>query len=178
MSLTEAPRPAPASEPTLDDVVRGLATSSTDLKAASLRLAASSQRFTPVEALPWSHRVLPRWLRTCLTDFGLWEPPAPQPASRHLTQVGACLTYYGWSQGQDCSARGKLCIRGAQAMLERAGYVTPEERELAVSYMQRALQNAGISMTFYTWNDLPGQTVEEAQQLLTYASAVAAKEGN
>lgn len=134
--------------------------------------------FTPVQAPPWTHRLVPQGMRQAMASLGLWENPTPEPASRHLTQVSACLSRYGWCQEQDRSPVGRLCIRGAQDVLQRTGHVTAADRELAVSYMESTLRSAGISMSFFTWNDLPGQTLDSVNTLLRSASARAFRNGD
>ncbi|MER6610193.1 hypothetical protein ABT282_30865 [Streptomyces sp. NPDC000927] len=85
------------------------------------------------------------------------------------------LVRYGWCQSLDVAPSGRMCIRGAQAVLERAGYVTPDVRERAVQYMENTLASAGVGMQFFAWNDVPGRTFPVVQQLLR-ASASQAKE--
>lgn len=134
--------------------------------------------FTPVEAPAWSHRLVPPGMRQAMARLGLWVNPQPQPPSRHLTQVAACLRHYGWCQEQDRSPIGRLCIRGAQDVLQRTGHVTPADRQIAVGYMESTLRSAGISMSFFTWNDLPGQELDSVESLLRSASARAFRNGD
>jgi hypothetical protein len=70
-----------------------------------------------------------------------------------------------------------MCIRGAQALLEKTGHVTPHTRERAVAYMQAVLADAGIHMSFFTFNDLPGQTLATVENLLISASRKARANG-
>jgi hypothetical protein len=62
-----------------------------------------------------------------------------------------------------------MCIRGAQNLLEKTGHVTPHARQRAVAYMEETLRHAGIQMSFFTWNDLPGQTFPTVENLLVKA---------
>lgn len=130
------------------------------------------------EAPPWSHRLLPATVRGVLADLGLWHNPTPQKPSAHLHQTLAVLRRYGWCQSLDTSPTGRLCIRGAQNLLERAGHVTPDARQRAVHYLQHALAEAGIHMAFFAWNDLPDQQFSAVQQLLTTAANTARKNGD
>lgn len=125
----------------------------------------------------WSHRLLPPFVRGLLADLGWWQDPAPQPPSTHLEQTLAVLKKFGWCQSLDVTPTGRLCIRGAQNVLEKTGHTTPEAREKAVGYMQQALAEAGISMQFFAWNDLPDQQFSAVQTLLTRAARLARENG-
>ncbi|MFD1309021.1 DUF6197 family protein [Streptomyces kaempferi] len=125
----------------------------------------------------WSHRFLPRTLRTLLADLGCWNNPAPQLPSTHLDQTLAVLQHYGWCRSQDVTPTGRMCIRGAQNLLEKTGHVTSAGRERAVAYMHQILANAGIRMEFFTWNDLPDQQFPAVQTLLEDAAHLARKNG-
>lgn len=131
----------------------------------------------PLDTPPWSHRLLPPFLRGVLADLGLWQDPTPQPPSVHLEQTLAVLRKYGWCQSLDTTPTGRLCIRGAQNVLEKTGRITPEARERAVGYMQEALAQAGISMQFFAWNDLPDQQFSAVEALLTQAATLARQNG-
>ncbi|MFE6885839.1 hypothetical protein [Streptomyces sp. NPDC057702] len=126
---------------------------------------------------PWRHRVLPPSARQALAALGWWQDPTPQPPSRHLAHVLAVLRHYGWTQSQDVTLTGRMCVRGAQAMLQRAGHVTPTARARAVEYMESVLRAAGVHMAFFAWNDLPGQDFPTVEKLLTAAAYQARKEG-
>lgn len=126
---------------------------------------------------PWSHRLLPPVVRGLLADLGWWQDPAPQLPSVHLEQTLAVLKKYGWCQSLDVTPTGRLCIRGAQNVLEKTGHTTPEAREKAVAYMQEALAQAGISMQFFAWNDLPDQQFSAVEALLTGAARLARENG-
>ena len=132
----------------------------------------------PAEVPSWSHRLLPAAVRGLLADLGWWNNPAPQRPSGHLTQTLAVLHRYGWCQSADTSLTGRLCIRGAQNLLEKAGHVTPHDRDRAVAYLQQTLTNAGIHMAFHAWNDLPDQQFSSVQQLLTTAANTARRNGD
>ncbi|MER5277792.1 hypothetical protein ABT025_18815 [Streptomyces sp. NPDC002809] len=139
-------------------------------------------RTPPVELGPpdtptWSHRLLPPLVRRLLADLGWWQDPAPQPPSTHLDQTLAVLRQYGWCQSLDTTPTGRLCIRGAQNVLVKTGHVTPEAREKAVGYMQQALTQAGISMQFFAWNDLPDQQFPAVEALLQQAANLARQNG-
>lgn len=133
--------------------------------------------FGPAETPRWSHRFLPPVIRGLLADLGLWQDPAPQPPSAHLEQTLAVLKKFGWCQSLDVTPTGRLCIRGAQNVLEKTGHTTPAAREKAVGYMQQALAEAGISMQFFAWNDLPDQQFSAVQTLLTRAARLARENG-
>ncbi|WP_042174525.1 hypothetical protein [Streptomyces sp. NBRC 110035] len=128
-------------------------------------------------APPWTHRLLPAALRNAMTDLGWWQNPTPQKPSAHLKQVLDTLHRYGWCQSLDVSPTGRMCIRGAQNLLEKTGHVTPAARERAVAYMQQTLNEAGIQMSFFTWNDLPGQTPATVETLLVKAAYKARANG-
>lgn len=126
---------------------------------------------------PWSHRLLPPSARRLLADMGWWQDPVPLLPSTHLEQTLAVLRRYGWCQSLDVTPTGRLCIRGAQNVLEKTGHTTPHGRERAVAYMQQALVEAGITMQFFAWNDLPDQQFSAVEQLLTRAAALARQNG-
>ncbi|WP_330479970.1 hypothetical protein OG301_39195 (plasmid) [Streptomyces platensis] len=153
-----APLPSKTTRQLVDEALRGL------------RPAA------PV-APSWSHRVLPAAVRGLLADLGWWQDPTPQLPSTHLDQVLAVLRRYGWCQSMDVTATGRLCIRGAQNLLEKTGYVTPEARQRAVHYMHQTLAQAGVAMQFFAWNDLPDQRFSAVQTLLETAARAARKNG-
>ncbi|WP_107422722.1 DUF6197 family protein [Streptomyces sp. CB02261] len=124
----------------------------------------------PPTAPTWAHRLVPATVRGALAGLGWWENPIPQPPSGHLDQVLAVLEKYGWCQSLDTDPLGRMCIRGAQGLLERTGHVTPAVRDRAVDHMQTALAQAGITMQFFTWNDLPGQEFSHVTTLITRAA--------
>jgi hypothetical protein len=123
------------------------------------------------------HRLLPAALRNAMAGLGWWQNPVPQRPSTHLEQTLAVLRRYGWCQSLDVSPTGRMCIRGAQALLEKTGHVTPDVRERAVAYMQAALTSAGIRMQFFAWNDLPGQDLATVENLLVTAARRARANG-
>nr|WSX25576.1 hypothetical protein OG690_37795 [Streptomyces tubercidicus] len=125
----------------------------------------------------WSHRLLPAAVRGLLADLGWWQDPTPQLPSAHLDQVLSVLRRYGWCQSLDVTATGRLCIRGAQNLLEKTGHVTPQARDRAIGYMQQTLHQAGIRMQFFAWNDLPDQQFSAVQALLEAAAHTARKNG-
>ncbi|MFE1949907.1 hypothetical protein ACFW9D_05495 [Streptomyces sp. NPDC059524] len=126
----------------------------------------------------WGQRLLPRTLRTTLAGLGLYTNPVPQPPSIHLQQALAVIHHYGWCKSLDFSPTGKVCIRGAQGLLEKAGHVTPQARDQAVQYMEQVLHAAGIRMQFFAWNDLPGTPQTAITDLLTRASHRARANGD
>ena len=128
-------------------------------------------------APPWSHRLIPASVRGLLADLGWWNNPAPQFPSTHLEQVLSVLTRYGWCQSLDVSVTGRMCIRGAQNLLEKTGHVTPAARERAVHYMQLALASDGVRMEFFAWNDLPDQEFSAVEALLVRAAHMARENG-
>lgn len=131
----------------------------------------------PPDTPPWAHRLLPATVRGALAGLGCWQNPTPQPPSLHLLQVIAVLQRYGWCQSLDTTPTGRLCIRGAQNLLQKTGHVTPDNRERAVAYMQQALAHAGITMQFFAWNDLPDQHFPNVHRLLTTAANLAHQNG-
>ncbi|MGY0065217.1 DUF6197 family protein (plasmid) [Streptomyces sp. LZ34] len=131
----------------------------------------------PAEVPPWSHRLLPAALRGLMADLGLWQNPVPQKPSAHLEQVLAVLTRYGWCRTQNTTVIGRLCIRDAQDLLEKTGHITPHARAKAVAYMQQALAEAGITMQFFTWNDLPDQQFSAVETLIHRSAHLARQNG-
>lgn len=129
------------------------------------------------EPPPWGHRFVPARVRELLANLGWWANPAPQPPSTHLEQTLAVIEKYGWCQSLDTSPTGRLCIRGAQNLLEKTGHTTPHAREKAVAYMQQALHQAGVTMQFFTWNDLPDQHLSAVQALIRRAADLARANG-
>ncbi|MGA5670058.1 DUF6197 family protein [Streptomyces pseudogriseolus] len=125
----------------------------------------------------WTHRLLPATLRRTMASLGWWQNPVPQRPSAHLEQTLAVIHRYGWCQSLDVSPTGRMCIRGAQQLLEKTGHVTPVARERAVAYMQETLNAAGVQMSFFTWNDLPGQTLPTVEKLLVKAAYKARANG-
>ncbi|WP_329047126.1 DUF6197 family protein [Streptomyces sp. NBC_01422] len=125
----------------------------------------------------WGQRVLPTPLRGLLVDLGMWHDPNPHPPSQHLSQVLATLHHYGWCKSLDYSPTGRMCIRGAQNLLEKTGHVTPAGRARAADHMQTILAKDGVTMPFWAWNDLPDQQFPAVQQLLTQAADLARQNG-
>lgn len=132
---------------------------------------------TPTDPPPWTHRLLPAPVRALMADLGLWNNPVPQKPSAHLQQTLAVLRRYGWCRTQNTTIVGRLCIRDAQQLLQKTGHVTPTARERAVAYMQAALAEAGVSMSFFTWNDLPDQDFSAVETLIARASHLARQNG-
>lgn len=118
----------------------------------------------------WGERLMPASLRNALAGLGMWHNPTPQPPSIHLLQTLAVIDHYGNCKSMSVSPTGKVCIRGAQALLLKAGYVTEPDRDQAVRYMQEVLHSAGIQMQFFAWHDLPGTTPEGIHTLMTKAA--------
>lgn len=131
----------------------------------------------PPETPSWSHRLLPPTLRGVLADLGMWHNPTPQPPSTHLDQTLTLLRRYGWCQSLDTTVTGRLCLRGAMNVLVKTGHATPQARDQAVHYLQTTLRQAGITMQYFAWNDLPDQRFSAIETLLTSASRTARKNG-
>lgn len=131
----------------------------------------------PAVTPPWTHRLLPAPIRTLMADLGLWQNPTPQKPSAHLEQVLAVLHRYGWAQSLDVTVTGRLCIRGAQQLLQKTGHVTPHARDRAVHYLQAALAEHGVTMQFFAWNDLPDQTLTAVENRLVRAIHLARQNG-
>jgi energy-converting hydrogenase Eha subunit E len=87
------------------------------------------------------------------------------------------LRRYGWCQSLDTTVTGRLCIRGAQNVLEKTGHVTPQARQRAVHYLQQALAEIGVRMAFFAWNDLPDQTFTAVENRLVRAIHLARQNG-
>ncbi|MEU7435637.1 hypothetical protein AB0B07_33090 [Streptomyces sioyaensis] len=166
---------------TLDQATQSAPSSAAPLRTKSTRqLVDEALRGLPPvapETPSWSHRLLPATARGLLADLGLWQDPAPQLPSAHLTQTLAVLRRYGWCQSLDVTATGRLCIRGAMNVLEKTGHVTPEGRDRAVHYLQQTLAQAGVTMQFFAWNDLPDQQFSAVQTLLEAAARTARENG-
>ncbi|WP_234315003.1 DUF6197 family protein [Streptomyces sp. NRRL F-5135] len=126
---------------------------------------------------PRSHRLLPRSLRTLMAGLGWWQEPVPRVPSAHLEQTIAVLNHYGWCKLSDFSPTGRMCIRGAQSLLEATGNVTPDSRDRAVRYMQDTLAEHGVTLPFYVWNDLPDQQFSNVRAFLTTAARKAHQNG-
>ncbi|MFD1277320.1 hypothetical protein ACFQ51_52135 [Streptomyces kaempferi] len=101
----------------------------------------------------WSHRFLPRTLRTLLADLGCWNNPAPQLPSTHLDQTLAVLQHYGWCRSQDVTPTGRMCIRGAQNLLEKTGHVTSAAANEPSPTCTRSSPTPGSA-----WSSSPGTT--------------------
>lgn len=131
----------------------------------------------PTNAPDWPsrwHLLIPASLRNQMAALGLWQNPTPLVPSDHLTQTLAVLERYGWCKSLDFSPTGRMCIRGAQTLLERTGHVTSAARRRAEDYMQHSLRMDGIDMPFHAWNDLPERTFPQVKHLIT-ASVTAAR---
>ncbi|MGW2724821.1 DUF6197 family protein [Streptomyces sp. NPDC001492] len=130
----------------------------------------------PVQAPPglldpptWGQRLIPRTVRDGLEALGWWQNPIPQKPSAHLRQVLAALEKYGWCKSLDVAPTGRMCMRGAQSMLQRAGHVTPAARERAVHYLQLSLREIGVDQPFFHWNDLDERTFTHVRQRINRA---------
>lgn len=138
----------------------------------------------PVQAPPnlldppsWGHRLLPRAVRDGMEALGWWNNPVPQKPSAHLAQVLAALEKYGWCKSLDVAPSGRMCIRGAQTMLQRAGHVTPDNRARAVHYLQQSLHEIGVDQPFFYWNDLDERTFPQVRQRINRAIHLAHTHG-
>lgn len=125
----------------------------------------------------WAERLLPRAIRDGLEALGWWQNPVPQPPSIHLAQVLAALEKYGWCKSLDVAPTGRMCIRGTQTMLQRAGHVTPAARERAVHYLQQSLAEIGVDQPFFYWNDLDERTFRDVRQRINRAIHLARTNG-
>ncbi|NUS82685.1 MAG: hypothetical protein HOY75_08025 [Streptomyces sp.] len=132
---------------------------------------------TRLDLPTWGQRLTPATVRNTLEALGMWQNPVPQPPSGHLTQVRTALEKHGWTRSLDISPTGRMCIRGAQTMLQRAGHVTPAARHRAVHYLQASLREWGVDMQFFSWNDLPDQTFECVSNRLDRAIHLARSNG-
>ena len=145
-----------------------------------LRPLASPPPVLPVPAPPaapsWTHRMLPATARHALAGLGLWQNPVPLRPSAHLQQVLDTLRKYGWCKSLDVSPTGRMCIRGAQQLLEKTGHVTPAARDRAVAYMQEVLHQSGVVMQFFAWNDIQ-QDFAPVEKLLVKAAYLARANG-
>lgn len=118
----------------------------------------------------WGQRIVPRPAQQLLAGLGMWQTGTPQPPSLHLLHTLTVLRTYGWCRSLDLDPAGRMCIRGAQNLLEKTGYVTRADRERAVDHMHTVLTAAGVHMQFFAWNDLPGRTFPHVTALLTRAA--------
>ncbi len=123
------------------------------------------------------HQLLPRGVRNLLADWGWWQNPVPLKPSDHLAQVLAVLERYGWCRSLDFSPTGRMCIRGAQTLLEYTGHVTPHARAIAVAYMQQSLQEHGYHQDFFHWNDFQGREFQHVKALIVHSANAARKNG-
>ncbi|MFI0929703.1 hypothetical protein ACH4TP_38130 [Streptomyces sp. NPDC021012] len=129
-------------------------------------------RVPPLPPAPptWGQRLVPRPAQQLLAGLGMWQTGTPLPPSLHLLHTLSVLETYGWCKSLDLDPAGRLCIRGAQTLLEKTGHVTPNARERAVDHMHTVLEAAGVRMQFFAWNDLPGRTFPHVKALLTRAA--------
>lgn len=126
----------------------------------------------------WTERLTPRTIRNTLAHLGLYDLPTPQPPSIHLMQTLAVIQRYGHCKSLAVSPTGKVCIHGAQGVLQNAGYVTPQARHQAIKYMEAVLTTWGVRMQFFAFNDLPETPLEDLHTLLTSASHRARANGD
>lgn len=127
---------------------------------------------------PWSHRILPPVVRNGLETLGWWQNPAPQPPSVHLAQTLETLRTYGWCKSLDVSPTGRMCIRGAQTLLQRHGHITEDTRARAVHYLQLSLKEIGVDQPFFAWNDLPQTTFADVERRMNRAIHLARSNGD
>ncbi|WP_241778911.1 hypothetical protein [Streptomyces sp. AcH 505] len=168
-----APAPAPQAGPVAGTPLRTKTTQQLVDEALATLPAYAAAPDTP----SWGHRFLPAPVRGLLADLGMWQDPTPQPPSTHLLQVLAVLHRYGWCQSLDVTVTGRLCVRGAQNLLQKTGHVTPHARDKAVDYMQEVLADAGIRMQFFAWNDLPDQQFSAVETLIKESAVKARRNG-
>ncbi|MFE6126746.1 hypothetical protein ACFQ6Q_00515 [Streptomyces sp. NPDC056437] len=124
-----------------------------------------------------THRLLPQAVRNTMATLGWWQNPIPQKPSTHLEQTIAVLTRYGWGRSLDFSPTGRMCIRGAQTLLETTGHVTAHHRARAIGYMQTVLAEHGVTMPYFAWNDLPDQQFSRVEDLLHTSARTARQNG-
>lgn len=122
-------------------------------------------------AVPWPVRLL-------LERAGLLVEAQPLIPSAHLEQTRRLIREWGWCQSMDLSPTGRLCIRGAQGVLERVGYVTRSTRKQSEKYMQDVLAMSGVVTSFYAWNDMDDRTASQVDALLRDASRLAYQKGH
>ena len=121
--------------------------------------------------------LMPRGARNLLASWGWWQNPVPLIPSDHLAQTLAVLERYGWARSLDFSPTGRMCIRGAQTLLETTGHVTPAARARAVDYMQQVLQEHGVHEPFFAWNDHHTRTFPQVSNLINLSAHAARKNG-
>ncbi|MFG2276688.1 hypothetical protein ACGFNY_43890 [Streptomyces chartreusis] len=134
----------------------------------------------PTAAPDWPsrwHLIIPASFRNQMAALGLWQNPVPLIPSDHLTQTLHVLERYGWARSLDFSPTGRMCIRGAQTLLERTGHVTPQARARAVDYMQQTLQEHGHHQPFFHWNDFQGREFQHVKNLITTSAHAARSNG-
>ncbi|MFD6080678.1 hypothetical protein ACFWG5_34445 [Streptomyces hydrogenans] len=133
---------------------------------------ARAPRVPPPPPAPptWGQRLVPRPAQQLLAGLGMWQTGTPQPPSLHLLHTLSVLETYGWCRTLDIDVQGRLCMRGAQTLLVKTGWVTPDGRDRAVDHMHTVLAQAGVHMQFFAWNDLPGRTFPHVRALLTRAA--------
>ncbi|MEU9703128.1 hypothetical protein [Streptomyces sp. NPDC047981] len=120
----------------------------------------------PPDLPTWSQRIVPRTAQNLLAGWGMWHAPAPQPPSVHLLHTLGVLERYGWCKSTGTDRAGRMCIGGAQLLLQDTGHVTPAARARAVEHMHTVLAHAGVHLQFFVWNDLPGRTFPHVRALL------------
>jgi hypothetical protein len=123
------------------------------------------------------HLLIPPGVRNQMAAWGLWQNPIPLIPSDHLAQTLAVLERHGWGKSLDFSPTGRMCIRGAQTLLQHTGHVTPTSRNRAVDYMQQTLREHRIHEPFFAWNDHTDRTFEQVSDLLTLSAHAARKNG-
>ncbi|MFE5614097.1 hypothetical protein [Streptomyces sp. NPDC056524] len=121
----------------------------------------------PPDLPTWQQRIVPRTAQNLLAGWGMWQGPAPQPPSVHLLHTLGVLERYGWCKSAGTDTSGRMCIAGAQRLLQDTGHVTPAARARSVEHMHTVLAQAGVHMQFFAWNDLPGRTFPHVRALLT-----------
>ncbi|MFD9004413.1 hypothetical protein ACFV0T_26230 [Streptomyces sp. NPDC059582] len=149
-------------------------------RAVPTRRPAPAPLPVPTTAPDWPsrwHLLIPVGVRNQMAGLGLWQNPTPLIPSDHLTQTLAVLNRYGWARSLDFSPTGRMCIRGAQTLLERTGHVTPAARQRAVDYMQQSLQERGYHQPFFAWNDHTERTLQHVTALITTSANAARKNG-
>ncbi|WP_406263567.1 hypothetical protein OIA45_48565 (plasmid) [Streptomyces chartreusis] len=164
----------------IDNRPRTAPPSAAPRRATPVRRPAPAPLPVPTNAPDWPsrwHLLIPAGFRNSLEALGLWQNPTPLIPSDHLTQTLNVLERYGWARSLDFSPTGRMCIRGAQTLLERTGHVTPASRARAVDYMQQTLQEHGHHQPFFHWNDYQEREFQHVKALITTSSHAARSNG-
>ncbi|WP_042383082.1 DUF6197 family protein [Streptacidiphilus melanogenes] len=113
-------------------------------------------------------RPVPNWL-----DRIRHRTPAPTPTdtATHLRLVARYITAHGWTQGRLWDANGAVCLLGAQLMVLRAGYGTPDTASRARVLLMEQFVAQGAFRSVDDWNDRSGRRLVEVHRQLDIAAA-------